>query len=292
MLGIVVAKSLELVTSNFHFFAFQYHPNKNPMKKTIPLLLLAFVLLSCETEKMETKGFQVSEFTEDESGQKVVGLEIDSLQLETRPRGVLLTKHPQHRLTPIYKVSYHKKTKKPFTGTNAYHTNWDEDYGPGNNWNHNFMPGFEAMYGYNLVNVSHFNHETKTENRFFERPVLIKTLYYPAFSQDTLNGQEVHRTFYMVSAYDEDTNEDGFINGKDLRRFYHFDLQGQSKKALIPLDYSVMNSEYDSANDLMYVFARKDTNQNGQMELEEPTDIFWIDLKNPENVGIQFETKR
>ncbi len=59
----------------------------------------------------------------------------------------------------------------------------------------------------------------------------------------------------MVSVYDDDSNKDGFINVKDLRKFYYFDIEGKNKKNLIPANYSVMSSEYDSANDFMYVFA-------------------------------------
>ncbi len=272
--------------------------NVLPLKKiamnriVIPVIFGLLIVGSCSSDhKIEKKGFQVSEITEDESGKKVVGLQIDSLKLETRPRNVLLTFNREHRLIPIYKVNYDKKTKKPFTGSNAYHTNWDNEYGEGNNWNHNFMPGFKAMYGYNFVNISHYNHETKTENKLFDKPVLIKTLYYPAFSKDTLNYESVKRAFYMVSVYDEDTNHDGYINVKDLRRFYYFDLNGHNKRILIPKDYSIMSSEYDSANDFMYVFARRDENQNGQMETNEPTDIFWIDLQHPENVGKQYITE-
>ncbi|MFV0541110.1 MAG: hypothetical protein ACK5MZ_07720 [Aestuariibaculum sp.] len=260
------------------------------MGRILTAITLGLLIISCSDSKIEKKGFQVREITEDESGQKVVGLQIDSLKLETRPRNVLLTFNAQHRLTPIYKVNYNKKTKKKFTGSNAFHTSWNDEYGDGNNWNQNFMPGFEAVYGYNFVNISHYNNETQTQNRLFENPVLIKTLYYPAFTNDTLNFQPVQRDFYMVSVYDEDSNKDGFINAKDLRRFYHFDINGQNKTALIPKEYSVMNSEYDSANDFMYIFAKKDKNHNGQMELDEPTDIFWIDLKNPKNVGKQYET--
>lgn len=261
------------------------------MKRILTILIFGLLIVSCSDNKLEQKGFQVSEISEDEDGQKIVGLQIDSLKLETQPRNVLLTFNPNHRLTPIYKINYDKETKEPFTGSNTYHTNWDDEYEDGNNWNRNFMPGFEAIYGYNLVNVSHYNNETKTENKLFDKPVLIKTLYYPAFSKDTLNHQPVKRDFYMVSVYDEDSNKDGFINVKDLRKFYHFDINGMNKKALIPKEYSVMSSEYDSANDFMYIFARKDANQNGQMESNEPVDIFWIDLKNPENVGKQYENE-
>jgi hypothetical protein len=261
------------------------------MYKLITITILAIGITSCSENKLEKKGFQVSQITEDESGQKIVGLNIDSLKLETRPRNVLLTKNSEHRLTPIFKVNYHKKTKKPFTGSTAYHTKWYDDYEAGNNWNYNFMPGFEAVYGYNFVNVSHYNNQSKKENKLFNKPVLIKTLYYPAFSKDTLNYIPVNRRFYMVSVYDEDSNNDGFINTKDLRKLYYFDIEGNNKRNLIPRNYSVMSSEYDSANDYMFVFAKEDKNKNGQMEEHEPTAIFWIDLNNPENSGIQYHSE-
>lgn len=261
------------------------------MNRILTLVILAICITNCSDSKIEKKGFQVSEISEDENGQKIVGLNIDSLKLETRPRNVLLTNTPEHRITPIYKVNYNKKTKKPFTGSNAYHSNWNDNYNNGNNWNNNFMPGFEAMYGYNFINISHYNNQSKNENKFFDKPVLIKTFYYPTFSKDTLSFEPVNRKYYMVSVYDEDSNKDGFINVRDLRRLYHFDIEGKNKRNLIPKNYSVMSSEYDSANDFMYVFAKADKNQNGKMEQDEPTDIFWIDLKNPENVGIQYKTE-
>ncbi len=259
------------------------------MKRIIPALLI-LLLFGCEKKKIAKKGFQVREITENEEGKKIVGLPIDSLKLETKPRNVLLTKNRNHRLTPIYKVNYNKKTGKPFTGSNAYHSSYGE-YGDNdeNNWNHHFMPGFEAIYGYNFVNISHFNNATKEENLFFEKPVLVKTFYYPAFSKDTLNNEPIERDFYMVSTYDEDTNGDGYINVRDLRRLYHFDLDAKQKTLLIPKNYSVMSSEYDPENDYMYIFARIDKNENGKMEYKEATHIFWIDLKDPNNRGLQYK---
>jgi hypothetical protein len=259
------------------------------MKNIIKILFFLLFIQACSDSTLEKKGFQVREIIEGEQGQKIVGLPIDSLKLETRPRNVLLTKDRAHRLVPIYKVNYDKKTKKPFVGDNDFHRDWDPIYAEGNNWNGNFMPGFSAVHGYNFVNVAHYDNERKAQTMFFERPVLIKTLYYPAFSSDTLNHRAVARDYYMVSAYDEDSNKDGFINSTDLRRFYLFDLNGKPQKPLVPKNYSVLSSEYDPDNDFMYVFAKLDQNENGQMELEEPTHIFWVDLKNPENTGLQYK---
>ena len=95
----------------------------------------------------------------------------------------------------------------------------------------------------------------------------------------------------MVSVYDEDTNNDGFINVKDLRRFYYFDIEGKNKKLLVPKNYSVTNSEYDPENDFMYVFAQIDENRNGSRDDGELISVFWIDLKSPHKNGILYKNK-
>ncbi len=151
------------------------------MNRILTILILATCIVSCSDNEVDRKGFQVSEILEDEDGRKVVGLNIDSLKLETRPRNVLLTNNPEHRLTPVYKVNYNSKTKETFTGSNNYHSNWKESYGSGNNWNGNFMPGFEAVYGYNFVNVSHYNNITQKENKLFEKRSADKDTLLPCF---------------------------------------------------------------------------------------------------------------
>ena len=99
------------------------------MNKILTILIIGLLISSCSNKsKIEKKGFQVSEINEDENGQKIVGLNIDSLKLETRPRNVLLTNNIEHRITPIYKINYDKKTKKPFTGSNNFHRAWNSEY--------------------------------------------------------------------------------------------------------------------------------------------------------------------
>ena len=126
------------------------------------------------------------------------------------------------------------------------------------------MPGLEAVYGYNMVNISHYDIKTNKQKYFFEKPVLVKTAYYPTFNKDTLNYKPVNRNCFMVSVYNDDTNKDGFINLKDLRRFYLFDINGERQMALIPENYSIIKSEYDPENDFMYVYAQLDSNSNGK----------------------------
>jgi len=268
------------------------------MNKLIYVFVGCLFFLSCSNKKEYTKGFQTNEIEETKDGKKIVGLPIDSLNFKTRPYNVLKTKQSDHKLSPIYKVNYkvneykfrdNKDTVFSYTGSNNFHTTWDSDVTDSNNWNGNYMPGLAALYGYNLVNISHFNTKTKIQNEFFKKPVLIKTLYYPAFSKDTLNFKPITRNYHMVSAYNEDTNKDGYISTKDLRRFYLFDINGYLNKALVPENYSVIRSSYDEQSDYMYVFAKLDENNNGEIEDEEAIHIFWINLKEPEKNGIQYK---
>ncbi|MCV9385463.1 hypothetical protein [Reichenbachiella ulvae] len=260
------------------------------MKRPLAILILGLLVWGCTDKKLERKGFQVSEISKDDKGKKIIGLPIDSLQLDSQPRNVLLTHYPDHRLTPLFKVNIDKDSGKPFTGSNRHHYTWREDNNDGNNWNNHLMPGFSVVRGYNMINVSHYNYQTQSQNEFFKKPVLIKNLYYPSYSKDSLHYEPVSRDYYMISVYDEDSNQDGFINVQDLRRFYWFDIDGNLSEALVPKIYSVMSSDYDAGNDLMYVSARLDENQNGQMEAEEAIHIFWIDLKDPRKRGLQYKS--
>ena len=253
---------------------------------TIFVLTLAYLITSCSNGKLEEKGFQVSPNADNSQNEQADGLNRDSLKFETRPSSVLLTGVPNVRLTTIYKVNLNKKNNSTFIGSNSFHYRYEDTEGDSqNNWNNNLMPGLEAVYGYNMVNVSHYDIKENKQKNFFENPVLVKTLYFPSFSKDTLNNNPVHREYFIVSVYNDDTNKDGFINLKDLRRLYLFNINGEKQKALIPENYSILKSEYDSENDFMYVFAQLDNNYNGRQDEKEPTHIFWIDLKDPNKTG-------
>ncbi len=251
------------------------------------LFVLAISLwMGCTGKRLEEKGFPVSQPAE-ENNNEVKGIAKDSLVLRTRPSSVLLTGNPQFRLTTVYKVNYNKKNGEHFIGSNDFHAHQMEP-GNGNQWHEHFMPGLEAVYGYNMVNVSHYNTGTQQRKEIFKSPVLVKTLYYPSFTRDTLDFNPVSRNYYLVSVYDEDTNKDRLINERDLRRFYLFDIDAAHRKSLVPENYSVLSSEYDPANDFMYVFAQLDKNKNGKRDEGEDIHIFWIDLKNPQRTGRQY----
>jgi len=258
--------------------------------KILCIASVCFLFLSCSQNKWEEKGFAVSSSEENDES-TTTGIVKDSLLFETKPSGVLLTGHSQYRLTSIYKVSYSydKRGEKAtaFVGSNHFHQHYyyENEAENGNCWNHHLFPGLETVSGYNMVNVSHYDIDSNVQKYLFKEPVLVKTLYYPSFSVDTLNYKPVLRNYILVSCYDEDTDKDGYINIRDLRRFYYFDIKGGNKKSLLSENYSVYKSEYDSGNDYMYVFARLDENKNGKIDENEPIHIFWIDLKNPNNTG-------
>ncbi|WP_026711316.1 hypothetical protein [Flavobacterium filum] len=257
--------------------------------QTIFALTIVYVMASCSNGKLDEKGFQVGSSSDNSENNQSNGLNSDSLKIDTRPSSVLLTGVPNVRLTTIYKVNVNKEDNSTFIGSNNFHYRYEEtEENKGNNWNNNLMPGLQAVYGYNLVNISHYDIKENKQKNFFEKPVLVKTLYYPTFTKDTLNFKPITRDFFLVSVYNDDTNKDGFINLKDLRRLYLFDINGEQQKALIPENYSVFKSEYDSDNDFMFVFAKLDSNKNGRQDDEEPIHIFWIDLKDPSKTGRQY----
>jgi len=259
------------------------------MKTQLHITIIAGLLctlFACSEEKTYEKGFSVRQLSGDDDEEKIDGVPPDSLVMQTRPGNVLITGIPNYRLTTVYKVNVNERTKTTYIGSIHYHSDYSgiENYFE-SNWNYNFIPGMEAAYGYNLVNIGYYDITTDERKTFFEDPVLIKTLYYPAFSKDTLKGEPVNRDYFLVSAYNEDTNEDGWINMNDLRRFYLFDKNAVQQKVLVPENYSVIKSEYDPANDYMYVFAKWDEDQNGKPDDPEPIHVFWIDLANPMQTG-------
>lgn len=67
-----------------------------------------------------------------------------------------------------------------------------------------------------------------------------------------------------------------------------FNSNGERQNQVVPENYSVFKSEYDADNDFMFVFARLDKNANGQIEDNEPINIFWVDLKDPTKTGQQY----
>lgn len=197
-------------------------------------------------------------------------------QIATFPSQVILTGMNDHRLISLYKSKppTEKETSIFKRSYDSYSESRDEFY-------EHFMPGLDILYGYNLLNIAHYDLKAEKLNFLFDHPVLVKTLYYPSFTPDSLDKLPINRNYYLVSVYDEDSNKDTVINKKDLRRLYLFDEHGMNKIQVIPADHSVIRSQYDSKNDIAYIFARQDENKNGAQDIKEPIHIFWFSLKAP-----------
>lgn len=199
-------------------------------------------------------------------------------QVSTFPNKVILTGLDDHRLVSIYKSR--PAADAPEKAKRSWYSS-DSDEGE-DEFKVHFMPGIDILFGFNLLNIAHYDLKSEKTNFLFSHPVLVKTLYYPSFYQDSIDKEPINRNFFLVSVYDEDTNKDSLINKMDLRRFYQFDAGCSVRTQLIPPDYSAIRSQYDAGNDIMYIFAGHDENKNGTHEKPEPVNVFWFSLKSPD----------
>ncbi len=246
--------------------------------------VITLTILSCGSKNNTQKEEQLTANTTNQAQLPDSLLNSDSTNVElskvaTMPNSVILTGLAAHRLITIYKANSNNTSNNQNRFSSLkYSADADvSSYDAATP----YLPGIDVLYGYNLLNVAHYDLGTQQLNYLFKRSVLIKTLYYPSYNQDSLFNKPINRNYYLVSVYDYDTNNDNVINNKDLRHFYYFNQTNTLKIQLIPAQYSVIKSEYDPQNDAMYVFAQLDQNKNGKREVNEPTHIFWINLKNP-----------
>lgn len=232
-----------------------------------------FILASCNKKVKKGEELSAVEYRQSTG----ILSENDSVnQFASSANSVLLTGIDRFRLIPVYKIN--PETDRNVDVYNG--TSYNDYYGNDGSYKY-FMPGLDIIYGYNMINMGHYDIETGKLSYFFERPVLIRTLYFPGVKNDSLNHQPVSREYFLVSVYDEDTNRDLLINTKDLRKIYHIDQFNSTKTQIIPPDYSAIRSTYDHRNDIMYIYARYDANKNGTPEKKEPVVIFWIRLNDP-----------
>ena len=250
-------------------------------KSIIICFVLISMLNSCSQKKGEEKEEQIRLDIENLVGNGETDSIANSIkgnvslsQIATTPNAVILTGLSDHRLVTVYKSKEdNKQVSRSWYGTEYYEGDESEE--------EHFMPGIDILYGFNLLNIAHYDMKSEKLKFLFDRPALVKTLYYPSTIQDSTDKKPINRDYYLISVYDEDTNKDTLINRKDLRKFYYFDASCTIKTQLVPNDYSVIRSQYDDKNDVMYIFAKQDTNKNGTGDTKEPTHIFWIDLKAP-----------
>lgn len=243
----------------------------------MPLSIYILIASGCGSKHKEFKEEQIRVEAEanvgssesDTSGLKEnLGLK----QIASNPSTVVLTGLAQHRLITIYKAG--REASGYFS-----RVRYGDEESTSESWH--YMPGIDLISGYNLLNIAHYDMSTEKLNHLFDRNVLVNSLYYPSYDQDSLYGKPINRDYYLVSVYDKDTNKDTLLNRKDLRSMYYFNVSGSEKTRITPEDYSVVRSQYDPRNDVMYIYARYDVNRNGIIDKKEPLHIFWISLKVP-----------
>jgi hypothetical protein len=263
-------------------------PKRTPVAYLLTGVILSIIISACSSPNPEGKEEQIiirpdaAEVQPSDTAQGNSIRDHQSLnQMATDPSSVVLTGMARHRLVTVYKSKSENKAVE--TATDMYSVYGRTSYESYESDREiHFMPGIDLIRGYNLLNIAHYDLVADTMNYMFEHPVLIKSLYYPSFEQDSLSNKPVNRDYYIVSVYDNDTNQDTLINKRDLRRLYYFNASCTQKIQLLPADYSVVRSQYDSMNDVMYLFARLDANHNGVAEKREPLHIFWVNLKSPD----------
>lgn len=244
---------------------------------------LLLILIACK-HSSEKKGQQLSVReveTITDSNNSLAGLKggASFKQINTAPNSLLLTGIDMVRLITIYKVPQERDKNIAFDEGTTYLE--DDNYAKDEDYYRYFMPGIDIINGYNLVNIGHYNLVSDSLTYFFNKPVLIKTLYFPGVKKDSLNGRLIIRNFFLASIYNEDTNKDAVINNKDLRRFVFIDGNNANQVNLLPNNYSAIKSTYDFKNDIMFIYARHDENDNGIAENTEPVSIFMINLSKP-----------
>lgn len=201
-------------------------------------------------------------------------------QLITSPNSVRITGIENVKLIPIYKIRKTSNRDIQYNeGSSYYEYNYEGETQREDRF-HYFMPGIEIIEGYNLINIAHYDVTNEKLSYFFMKPTLINVVYFPGPEKDSLGVTPVKRNFFLVSAYDEDSNGDSLINKKDLRKFFYINETNSVKKQLIPKHHSVQRSTYDYKSDIMYIYTRYDMNENGQIEKNEPVHIFWISLSD------------
>ena len=250
------------------------------------IVLSITFLLACSSKDGEVKEEQISiqekieKTLPDSTFTNSIKGNVSLNEISSTPYHVVLTGLPQHRLVTVYKSASGNSTKSSGGRMDYLYSRSDYEEESDELESH-YMPGIDLIYGYNLLNIAHYDLVSEKLNFLFDHPVLVKSLYYPSFVQDSLYKKPINRDYYLVSVYDADTNGDTLINKKDLRRFYYFNAASSEKVQLVPPAYSVIRSQYDPRNDVMYVFARQDTSADGMVDRKEPLHIFWFSLKQP-----------
>ena len=248
----------------------------------LSLLILSVLITSCSSDQTESKEvIRLSADTTtdviDPTDTTVTNMlqgNLSFTQLSTYPNKVILTGMAEQRLLPIYKKNSKTSPDNNASRSSYYYEDYSDEF-------HHFMPGIDLLSGFNLVNVAHYDFKTEKVKLLFNNAVLVKSLYYPSFEQDSLNKKPINRNYFLISAYNEDTNKDTLLTKTDLRRLFYFNATATEQIQIIPSDYSVVRSQYDSMNDVMYIFARHDSNKNGKSEKDESLHVFWISLARP-----------
>ena len=157
-----------------------------------------------ESEKEEQIRVDVDGLASTDTTNGISG-DVSFSQLRLQPHTVVLTGMPQHRLVTLYKADTSGISNESY-GWYSYHEEGEAYYET--EATEFLMPGIDYIRGYYLLNIAHYDVTADQTNFFFDHPVLVRSLYFPSYEQDSLYQKPVNRNYYLVSVYDTDTNAD------------------------------------------------------------------------------------
>lgn len=243
--------------------------------KSITGLILMVVFFSCRNSNYSEKKGEQIRVEENTSFEEFEKIDTGSIKKYIWPSSIVLTGISHQRIIAIYRNKY-------LVDKDNRISRFSGDFGEDETYTYeHYYPGFDLLSGYNLINLSYFQIPIGKTKLFFNKAVLIKSLYFPSFIQDSIEKKPILRDYYLVSVYDEDTNNDKILDRKDFRHFYCFSDSCTNKKQLLPNNTSLIRAQYDSPNDLLYLYAKLDENKNGSIEKTEPLNIYLLNLKYP-----------
>lgn len=130
---------------------------------------------SCTSRKVETKEEQIV-INESDPSYNTADSVLNALrgnisfnQIPSKPTAVILTGLADHRLVTVYKSKL-KVTAKERGSLYSYSDNDGID----NEMIQHFMPGLDILYGYNLLNIAHYDIKNEKLNFLFNRATLVK----------------------------------------------------------------------------------------------------------------------
>jgi hypothetical protein len=123
-----------------------------------------------------------------------------------------------------------------------------------------------------IFNVLIRNSRTGDQHLLLKEPAVLTSLKVPDPKCATGEGDVPCGTL-IWALIDRDTNHDGVINFRDMRRLYVSDLAGQNLRALSSEGTTTLGWKWDSRSNELFIGVRRDANGDGEYTDEDGADL-------------------